>query len=73
MSDVNMSAATLEQLLELNPTLARCSIRIDKQTQKGSAIDVIRMITSKNSRHAGEALNRLDQDLVARCDHPHLF
>jgi hypothetical protein len=43
--------ATMDQLRELNPALARVTSRVDEPTQKGSVIDVVRMITGENSGH----------------------
>ena len=45
----SMSEATLDQLLQMNPALAKFTLRVDKATQKGSVIDVIRMIVGSMS------------------------
>ena len=63
----SMCDATLDQLLQLNPALAQCHIRVDQETQKGSVIDVIRLVTGSSSAHAGQALSRLPPEMSARC------
>jgi hypothetical protein len=42
-------------------------IRIDKESQKASVIDVIRKINNCSSAHAGEILSRLGSDFKHRC------
>jgi hypothetical protein len=42
----------------------QCNIRLDKQSQNISVIDVIRLITGQDSCHAGQTLTRLGQNLV---------
>jgi hypothetical protein len=68
MSNTSFSNTTLEQMLELNPALAQCNIRVHKESQQGSTIDVIRLVTGLSSAHAGQALSRLDSKLITRCD-----
>jgi hypothetical protein len=63
----SLSDATIDQLFELNPALAHCNLRMDKATQKGSAIDVIRMVTSCDVKRASEYLCRLSPELSAKC------
>jgi hypothetical protein len=60
--------ATLEELYQLDSAFANAKIRVDFATKKASAIDVIRLVTGKDSRHAGEMLHRLGPDMVALCD-----
>ena len=58
---------TLEQIAAANPALITTKIRIDKETQQASVIDVVRLITGKSSTHASRALNTLehvDQKMV---------
>ena len=64
-STESLSGATLAQLIELNPALGQRTIRVDQQTQKGSVIDVIRLITGLSSAHAGQSFSRLGAELVA--------
>jgi hypothetical protein len=66
MSDV-VTKDKIDALLSENPALNRFPFRIDKSTQKASVIDIIRMITGKDSRHAGETFKRLGRSLVDRC------
>ena len=53
--------AIVESVLAEAPSFDKFKIRVDKGTQKASVIDVIRMITGKKSRHAGQTLNKLPQ------------
>jgi citrate lyase gamma subunit len=66
MSDV-VTEETIDALLSENPALNRIPVRIDKGTQKGSVIDIIRMITGQSSNHAGQTLKRLGHNMKARC------
>ena len=66
--DTYMATATVDQLLQLNPALAQCSIRVDKKTQQGSVIDVIRLMTGSSSGNARNILNRLPQELITKCN-----
>jgi hypothetical protein len=67
MSNVPLSEATLDQLLQLNPALAQYSIRVDKETQQGSVIDVIRLVTGSDVKRASEGLCRMPAELSAKC------
>jgi hypothetical protein len=55
----------MDQLRELNPAL----VRVDEPTQKGSVIDVVRMITGKNSGHASETIENLSDELTGKIGH----
>ena len=48
----SLREATLDQLLQLNPALIHCHIRVDDKTQKGSVIDVICLVTGQPAKHA---------------------
>jgi hypothetical protein len=65
MSD--MSEFTLDQLVELNPAFAQCRIRVDVETQKGSAIDVICLVTGQQAKHACQTFGRLDEKFTTNC------
>jgi hypothetical protein len=67
MRDTSWSDVTLDQLLELNPALAQCNIRVDKESQQGSTIDVIRLVTGSDVKRASENMSRLSSELTARC------
>ena len=55
----SLGDATLDQLLQLNPALAQYHIRVDQETQKGSVIDVIRLVTGCSSSNSQNELRRL--------------
>ena len=55
----SMSEAILDQLLKMNPALAQRPIRIDKATQKASAIDVVMRVTGQNQQHASLTIRNL--------------
>ena len=50
---------TIEQLAAANPALTTAKIRIDKETQQASVIDVIRLITGQTSSNAQNIYKRL--------------
>jgi hypothetical protein len=66
MSDI-VTKETIDALLAENPGLNRIPIRIDKETQKASVIDVVRMITGKSANESAEVIRRLTANLKARC------
>jgi hypothetical protein len=67
MSDRPLSDATLDQLLELNPALAQCNMRVDNETQKGSVFDVIALVSGKNSNDSNKVYQRLDLEFKSKC------
>ena len=57
--------------MDLIENMDSSTIRVDKDTKKGSVMDTIRMVLRCNSSTATTTLNRLrlaSDDLVARCD-----
>lgn len=58
---------TLDEIKMLNPALSQCKLRIDLPTQKGSVIDVIRMIIGKSSSEAQTYFSRLGTEVRTRC------
>jgi hypothetical protein len=62
--------ATIEELLQLNPALSYCKIRVDVESQRGSVIDSIRWMTGGTSSNAQTELKRLfksNPGLEKRC------
>jgi hypothetical protein len=51
----------------MNSLLVNAKIRIDEASQRGSVIDVIRLITGVKSAYAGRILSRLDSEMMTRC------
>jgi hypothetical protein len=58
--------STINEIIYQNPALKSSKIRIDKETKQVSVIDVIRLITGKNSSAAGQTLTRLTSDMTTR-------
>jgi hypothetical protein len=54
-----MQDFTLTQIMELNPSLATRKIRVNNETQQGSVIDVIRMISGGTSGKASDIIKTL--------------
>jgi hypothetical protein len=67
MSDI-VNKEAIEALISDNPGLNRIPVRIDKGTQKASVIDIIRMVSGQSGNHASKMIQRLDPELIARCN-----
>jgi hypothetical protein len=63
MSNTRLENATLHDILNLNPLFANVVIRVDLDTQLGSAIDVVRMVTGQKG-----AASRVDPEIITKCD-----
>jgi hypothetical protein len=62
--------ATIERLLQQDPALARCKVRVDAESQRGSLIDIIRRVTGGTSSNAQNDLKRIfkkNPELEKRC------
>ena len=67
MSDHPNVANIVNNLLDENPALQQIKIRVDKKTQKASALDVIRMVTGKDGKRASEYFSRLSAEVTEKC------
>lgn len=54
---------------EMNPLFAKNVIRIDTHTQQASVIDVVKMVTAKDTKHASKYIERLPIELRQRFNH----
>ena len=59
--------AMVDGILAECPALSQIKIRVDKKTQQASVIDIIRMVTGKNSNRSSEMLRRLKNEVTAQC------
>jgi hypothetical protein len=57
----------MDQLRELNPALATITFRVDDDTQKGSVIDVICLVTNQQAKHACQTFSRLEKHITTNC------
>lgn len=53
---------------EINPLFSKTEIRIDTMSQRASVIDVIKMVTTKDAKHASKCIERLPIELRQRFD-----
>lgn len=53
---------------EMNPLFAKTVIRIDTVSQRASVIDVVKMVTTKDAKHASKCIERLPIELIERFD-----
>jgi hypothetical protein len=58
-----MDLTKIDEIINGNPMLSNVSIRVDKETQQASAIDIIRMVTGFSASDASNYLKRLSSDL----------
>ena len=57
------------RMMESNPALAHCTIRVDEDTKKGAVIDVVRWMTGLTGKLASQCAARLPLELTSKFDH----
>jgi hypothetical protein len=60
---------TLDEISSMNPMLVNAKIRIDRDTQQASVIDVIKLISGRSTKRASEAIINLSDKLSESIDH----
>ena len=60
--------STVDTLMNENPALSQIKIRVDKESQKASVVDVVRMVTGQNAQNANQTLRRIDSEKFAKCE-----
>lgn len=55
-----MNSSAINSLIALNPAIEAAPIRIDKDTQMASVIDVVKLVTGKDNNEAALTVRRLD-------------
>ena len=56
-----MDNSAIDQLIATNPALKFAKIRVDKETQQASVIEVVMLVTGQKNNEAGKTVQNLNK------------